>query len=173
MMLRYYDILNSSEQIVDESLDSRDHYLKYFGMVLWLPPNVDKFPIYELVYIFNAVGTYAVASNFQAVSIAFLMFIFNTTTHFKILTASMESLDEIFQESLKITKNTEEHKQTNSNVSILSQIKSQSLHISQESDDDQKTEVGSEQLPLIIPEFEEKIYQYLINCIKYHQVLLE
>jgi len=45
----HFDILTSTEQKTEESLNSRDEYLKYLGVILWLPPNIGKFPTYELV----------------------------------------------------------------------------------------------------------------------------
>ena len=57
-MLRYSDVHRTKNK---ESLDSRDEYLKYFGLILWLPPNIDKFPTYELVSTYNFIATYAVS----------------------------------------------------------------------------------------------------------------
>jgi len=96
MAVRYFDILTSTEQKIDESLDSRDEYLKYFGLILWLPPNIDKFPTYELVYMYNFLATYAVSSCCTAAHAVFFIFMYNVSTHFKILTSCMESIDEIF-----------------------------------------------------------------------------
>jgi len=103
MAVRYFDILTSTEQKSDESLDSRDEYLKYFGLMLWLPPNVDKFPTYELVYTYNFLATYAVSSCFTATHAVFFIFMFNISTHFKILTACIESIDEIFPQPKETT----------------------------------------------------------------------
>lgn len=103
MAIRYFDILTSNEQKTDESLDSRDEYLKYFGLILWLPPNVDKFPTYELVYTFNFLATYAVSSCFTAAHVVFFIFMYNISTHFKILTACIESIDEIFPQTMEPT----------------------------------------------------------------------
>ena len=101
--VRYFDILTSNEQKTDESLDSRDEYLKYFGLILWLPPNVDKFPTYELVYTFNFLATYAVSSCCTAAHTVFFIFMYNISTHFKILTACIESIDEIFPQTMETT----------------------------------------------------------------------
>ena len=162
-MVRYYDILTSSEQKIDESLDSRDNYLKYFGMVLWLPPNVDKFPIYELVYTFNAVATYAVASNFEAICILFLIFIINITAYFKMLTKSIESLDEIFNQSLGERMNTGRLDQANSRLNAPSLMKEQNHSQAEATCEIQEHDDHGN---------EDQLQQHLINCIKYHQALL-
>jgi len=104
MTVRYFDILTSTEQNTDESLDSRDEYLKYFGLILWLPPNIDKFPTYELVYTYNSLATYAVSSCCSAAHTVFFIFMYNISTHFKILTACIESIDDIFPQTMETTK---------------------------------------------------------------------
>jgi hypothetical protein len=101
--VRYFDILTSTEQKIDESLDSRDEYLKYFGLILWLPPNIDKFPTYELVYMYNFLATYAVSCCFTATQAVFFILMYNISTHFKILTACMENIDEIFPLTMETT----------------------------------------------------------------------
>jgi hypothetical protein len=103
LIVRYYDILTSTEQRTEESLDSRDEYLKYFGLLLWLPPNIDKFPTYELVYAFNFLATYAVSTCFTAAHAVFFIFMYNISTHFKILTSCLESIDEIFPQTMETT----------------------------------------------------------------------
>jgi hypothetical protein len=103
MTVRYFDILTSTEQNTEESLDSRDEYLKYFGLMLWLPPNIDKFPTYELVYTFNFIATYAVSICCTAAHTVFFIFMYNISTHFKILTACIESIDEIFPQTMETT----------------------------------------------------------------------
>jgi hypothetical protein len=112
MTVRYLDILTSSEQKTDETLDSRDEYLKYFGLMLWLPPNIDKFPIYELVYAFNFLATYAVSCCCSASHAVFFIFMYNISTHFKILTACIESIDEIFPQTRETTNECSIEKET-------------------------------------------------------------
>jgi len=112
MAVRYFDILTSTEQKTYESLDSRDEYLKYFGLILWLPPNIDKFPTYELVYTFNFLATYAVSCCCTAAHAVFFIFMFNISTHFKILTACIESIDEIFPQTRETTNECSIEKET-------------------------------------------------------------
>jgi len=112
MTVRYFDILTSTEKKTYESLDSRDEYLKYFGLILWLPPNIDKFPTYELVYTFNFLATYAVSCCCTAAHAVFFIFMFNISTHFKILTACIESIDEIFPQKMETTNECSIEKET-------------------------------------------------------------
>jgi hypothetical protein len=102
MIVRYFDVLTSADQEIDESLDSKDEYLKYFGLIMWLPPNIDKFPVYELVYIFDSVAAYVVDSNLTGSNTIFFIFMFNISTHFKILTSCIEDIDEMFPQTKEV-----------------------------------------------------------------------
>jgi hypothetical protein len=103
MIVRYFDVLTSTNQGIDESLDSKDEYLKYVGLIMWLPPNIDKFPVYELVYIFDSVAAYVVDSNLTGSNTIFFIFMFNISTHFKILTSCIEDIDEMFPQTKEAT----------------------------------------------------------------------
>jgi hypothetical protein len=104
MIVRYFDVLTSTDQEIDASLDSKDEYLKYFGLIMWLPPNVDKFPVYELVYVFDSVAAYVVDSNLTGSNTIFFIFMFNISTHFKILTSCIEDIDEMFSQTNEAMK---------------------------------------------------------------------
>ena len=119
MIIMYFDILTSAEQKTEESLDSRDEYLKYFGLMLWSPPNIDKFPTYELVYTYKFIVTYTVSCCCccccfcccfccccccccfcccccccccNAAHYVFFILMYNISTHIKILTSRTEAL---------------------------------------------------------------------------------
>ncbi|KAJ9578503.1 hypothetical protein L9F63_005232, partial [Diploptera punctata] len=187
IMVRYYDVWTSSEPEIDETIDSRLQYLKYFGIIIWLPPNINEFPTYELVYLFNSIGTYAVASNFEASGVIFLTFIVNIKTHFKILASAIENMDEIYQNSHKSMVGMPE--QANYNVStsqFLQEIKSTS---DEETDEvrnlhsytrrnytsnliNKINDADFEETLLNHSVSDEELYHYFIRCIKYHQALL-
>ena len=112
MTVRYFDILTSTEQKIDESLDSRDECLKYFGLILWLAPNIDKFPTYDLVYAFNFLATYAVSYCFTATHAVLFVFMYKISTHFKTITACIESIDEIFPQKMETTNECSIKKET-------------------------------------------------------------
>jgi hypothetical protein len=105
MIVRYYDVVTSIDEGINESLESKDEYLKYFGLIMWLPPNIDTFPVYELVYAFDAVAAYVVDSNLTGSNTIFFIFMFNISTHFKILTSCIEDIDEMFPEAKEATVN--------------------------------------------------------------------
>jgi hypothetical protein len=104
MIVRYIDLLTSTDEGIDESLDSKDAYLKYFGLIIWLPPNIDTFPVYELVYVFDAVAAYVVDSNLTGSNTIFFIFMFNISTHFKILTSCIQDIDDMFSEEVTMNE---------------------------------------------------------------------
>ena len=60
-----------------------------------------KFPIYELAFTYNLLATYAVRCT-AAVALFFL-FMYNISTHFKMLNSCTESIDEIFPKTMETT----------------------------------------------------------------------
>jgi hypothetical protein len=216
MIVRYYDILTSTEQRTEESLDSRDEYLKYFGLLLWLPPNIDKFPIYELVYTYNFIATFAVSCCCNAAHTVIFIFMYNISTHFKVLTSCLERIDEIFPQTKETTNECPIDKETlNTNstpnahsldyemfspVTVEGVMSSGRKGVQRESGRNQFTELrgafsdedGDKHMPsstlslsestkskLLSKASEEltpadhNMHRYLIDCIKYHQALLQ
>ena len=216
MAVRYFDMLKSTDKTTDESLESKDEYLKYFGLILWLPPNIDKFPIYELVYTFNFIATYAVSGCCTAAHAVFFLFMFNISTHFKILTSCIEGIDENFPQTMETTNECSIDKETiiiNSTPNfyslddkILSPVLPEGLTSSgregvknesggtmltdlrdtfTDEDGDKNTNISTSTFSagtkntFLSKASEEltaadyKMYRYFIDCIQYHQALLQ
>jgi hypothetical protein len=210
MIVRYFDLLTSGDKGIDETLDSKDEYLKYFGLIIWLPPNIDIFPVYELVYIFDAVAAYVVDSNLTGSNTIFFIFMFNISTHFKILTSCIQDIDDMFPEAKEETMNETFTNAENRNTlhahslddEIFGPPVSEDIMISgrqkmrHESGISSRTEFrggfasegrgnhngcnGNAFMSNLSAETtasnsarDEKMHHYLIECIKYHQALLE
>jgi hypothetical protein len=216
MMVRYFDVLTSNEQKTDETLESRDKYLKYFGLIMWLPPNIDKFPIYELVYTFNAFATYAVSCCCTAAHSVFLIFMYNISTHLKILTSCIEVIDEMFPQPMetinkfsadietkniqsipnvcslgdeilgqvlpeRVTSSGRQEVQHEIGRAVMTDLRGaftdecDEKHVKMStlsvSDGTKNTFLPNESEEL--SSREEKMYRYLIECIKYHQAILQ
>jgi hypothetical protein len=210
MIVRYFDLLTSTDEGSDESLESKDEYLKYFGLIMWLPPNIDTFPMYELVYTFDAVAAYVVDSNLTGSNTIFFIFMFNISTHFKILTSCIQDIDDMFSEAKEVTID-----ETFTNTEIENAPNDRSLDdeifgsplpeaitfsdrkmIRHESgtasgtdfrgvfaskgrashngcNENAFTPNPSEKTTSSNSLRDEKMYRYLIECIKYHQALLQ
>lgn len=71
---------------------------RYFGLTMWLPENVNQSPTYELMHVFHFMAVYTVVSNITGCYMLMFAFAFHATTHFKILCAAFEDVDEFEQQ---------------------------------------------------------------------------
>jgi hypothetical protein len=197
--------MTSTDEGIDESLDSKDAFLKYFGLIIWLPPNINTFPVYELLYGFDAVAAYVVDSNLTGSNTIFFIFMFNISTHFKILTSCIQDIDDMFSEAKEAAMN-----ETFTNAQTMNTLYRHSLYdeifgpllpedimiSDRQRIRHERTEfrgafdserhgshnacnrnvfmshVSVETTPRNSLR-DEKMHRYLIECIKYHQALLE
>jgi hypothetical protein len=200
IIVRYFDLLTSTDEGKDESLDSKDEYLKYFGLIMWLPPNIDTFPVYELVYIFDAVAAYVVDSNLTGSNTIFFIFMFNISTHFKILTSCIQDIDDMFSEANTETENAPNDRSlddeifgpplpeaimisdrqrirlesgTASGIEFRGAFASEGRGNHNGCNGNAFTSNPSEETTSSNSLRDEKMHRYLIDCIKYHQALLE
>jgi len=70
---------------------------RYFGLTMWLPENVNQSPTYQIMHIFHLISVYTILSNITSCYMLMFAFAFHTTTHFKILCAAFEDVDEFEQ----------------------------------------------------------------------------
>ena len=71
-----------------------------------------------MVYTFNALATYAVSCSCSAAHTVFLIFMYNISTHFKILTSCIEAIDEMFPQTMGKTNECSVDTETNNTQSI-------------------------------------------------------
>jgi hypothetical protein len=218
LIVRNFPMLTSTDEETDEPLDLPDDYLKYFALIIWLPPNIHTSPMYELVLIFDSVAAYVVDSNLTGTNTIFFIFMFNISTHFKILASCIQDIDDMFPEAMEATMNetstNKEHKNTLHNNllgdNMFGPLVPEAVMISGrkkiqcESGISSRTEfrcefpseIGgdntgtfgllargrmgnafmsnpSEETSPSNSSRDEKMHSYLIDCIKYHQALLE
>jgi hypothetical protein len=81
----------------DEPRDLTNDRGRYFGLAMWLPENVNKSPVYELMHVFHLIAVYTVVSNITGCYMLMFAFAFHTTTQFKILCAAFEDVDTFVQ----------------------------------------------------------------------------
>lgn len=84
---------------IDEEIDRN----KYFGLVMWLPENVNTSPTYELMQLAHAFALYTIVSNMIACNIIMMAMMKNVSTHFSILSSALETIDSIDLETNKAT----------------------------------------------------------------------
>ncbi|PSN33452.1 Odorant receptor 11 [Blattella germanica] len=194
---RYYELYTQFDQFRNESLTMTnastaitDEYRKYFGILIWLPNNIDQFPVFELFYLFDFVGTYGVSSWCSGQVSIYLVLMHNISMHFKLLIASIDNLDIVILKTLDI--HYDPH-------TTISEFKGESVEDSKFRSDHSASQAGSNRIQNVtkdtteVPtpkenltisssskqqldisrEHEEMAFNYLVQCIKYHQALLE
>jgi hypothetical protein len=218
LIARNFPMFTSTDEETDEPLDLPDDYLKYFALIIWLPPNIHTSPMYELVLIFDSVAAYVVDSNLTGTNTIFFIFMFNISTHFKILASCIQDIDDMFPEAMEATMNetstNKEHKNTLHDhllgdnmfgppvpeafmISGRKRIQCESgISSATEFRGEFPNEIGgdntgtsgllasgrmgntfmsnlSEETTPSNSSRDETMHHYLIDCIKYHQALLE
>jgi hypothetical protein len=175
------------------SVSGQEMYWKYFCFKMWLPPNATHFPMYQILWIYQAFPIFSLVMIFTGYNLLFFSVTTFTAAHFKILAM-------ILKDSNKITLRSDstqytEQKPTHSRSATESLLKGtiyehQSrkdcikavilkypredevtvcLHANEELQSRRNArddEMGSIKLRYDPAE-------YLIQCIKYHQALLE
>ena len=164
-------------KIVDTATDNivaEDGVLiyKYFCAVIWSPKDVLKFPIYEMHYLFQVACLLLVTTQYTARNIIFFFFMYYTAAHFDLLLSCIEDIDEKFPEEntdvleeMVITDDNETYKRVNSSyVKVLPVSPEENLEHIQNYE---SVKVDD------IPSSERKRIGHLIECIKYHQSIIE
>jgi hypothetical protein len=75
-------------------------YWKHFCMIAWVPEGAILSPVYQIVYLHQALSTYlTVIHNVGCNMISFFL-MFHTSTHFKLLASAIRDMSEIFPENI-------------------------------------------------------------------------
>jgi hypothetical protein len=191
-VIRNSDILTSTDDGTVDPVDLPDDYLKYFGLIIWLPPNINTSPTYELFLLFDSIAAYVVDSSLTGTNTIFFIFMFNISTHFKILASCIEDIDIMFLEATGTTMNENVTNKDNNNTLQQHSFEEEMFGPSlPEADMIRETSAeipqvlarglkGDAFMPTLSERTtpstslrDEKIHRYLIDCIKYHQALLE
>jgi hypothetical protein len=175
------------------SISGQEMYWKYFCFKMWLPPNATRSPMYQILWIYQAFPIFSLVMIFTGYNLLFFSVTTFTAAHFKILVM-------ILKDSNKITLLTDstqytEQKPTHSKSGTESLLKG-TIHECQSREDCRKAEIlkypkedevtvcrrADEELQLRKTATDDETgsiklrydpAEYLIQCIKYHQALLE
>jgi hypothetical protein len=129
-------ILGYVEYFTDaEPRDLSNDRGRYFGLAMWLPENVNKFPTYELTHAFHFIAVYTVVSNITGCYMLMFALAFHTTTQFKILCAAFEDVDDFVQKAQDSGDNTTNgcHREWNTRKELTDDL--MSLRVNQHKDE--------------------------------------
>ena len=160
-----------------------DGQWKFFCFGMWLPQNATQTPRYQFIYIY------------QALEISFLILLHVThimttlslmlylTSQFKVLTASLERIDDvpIYLNGVRISDGEisgtkpKEHSQSGNEENLTKRNKgigcSGRYEVLHRDESDGWVKTGG--LEMLHIQNDEEKYCFLVNCVKYHQFILQ
>ena len=168
------ELRNVENSEINRSYD--DGQWKYFCYRMWLPQNATQTPMYQFIYIYQALeNSFLILVQVAHMTIT-LSLMLHLTFQFKVLTACLEMVDDVLP-YLKGVKTTDdeisggtkikEHSRSG-NEENMTKINKNTGH-SLESDG----WVVIDSLEMLHIQNDEEMYCSLVNCVKYHQLLLQ
>ena len=165
-------IIDRAAGITIEDGDARMY--KYFCVVAWVPENVLNSHLYELFYLHQVISVTVAVLHYSASNIIFFFFIYYTTAHFELLISCIEDIDVKFpEENLDVS---EDYSINSKKINSMnkSQMEDSFKGSSQDSKPREVEWVESNKLVIgNISDIENCRIDHLIDCIKYHQAILE
>jgi len=160
-----------------------DGQWKFFCFRMWLPQNATQTPMYQFIYIYQALENSFLISIFVTRITLTLSLMLYLTFQFKVLTVSLERLDDVqpYLKNVGIsdgeisgTKRTE-HSQSG-NEENLKKINKNIEHsgryeVLRRDESDGWVKTGD--LEMLHIQNDEETYCFLVNCLKYHQFILQ
>jgi len=160
-----------------------DGQWKFFCFRMWLPQNATQTPMYQFIYIYQALeNSFLISLHVTHIMITLSLMIY-LTFQFKVLTASLERVDDVqpYLKDVRISDGEisgikpKEHSQsgneenlTNMNKNIGYSGRYEVLHR-----DESDGWVKTDKLEMLHIQDDEEAYCFLVNCVKYHQFILQ
>jgi hypothetical protein len=156
---------------------------KFFCFRMWLPKNATQTPLYQFIYIYQALENSFLVSLNTTQNAIILSLMLYLTFQFKVLTESLERVDDVqtYMEDVRISDGDisgtkpKEHSRRGKEENLTKTNKNTGhsgryeVLRSEESDGWVKTG-GLEMLHI---QNDEETCCYLVNCVKYHQFILQ
>jgi hypothetical protein len=160
-----------------------DGQWKFFCFRMWLPQNATQSPMYQFIYIYQALENSFLISVHVTRILVTLSLMLYLTSQFKVLTASLERVEDVppYLKEVRISDNEisgtkpKEHSQSRNGENLTKINKSighsgrYEVMYRHESDGWVETD-GLEMLHI---QHDEEMYYVLVNCVKYHQFILQ
>ena len=163
-------------KLVDEN-DVQVH--SYFCAVTWIPEGILQSPAYEIFYIYQVISVLVAVSHFTACNVVFFFFLYYIASHFELLLSCIQEIDTKFPEDsiydldeIEISNLflLNEEQPLGINKTVVEDVNSN--EVSHTRIDDDKSEFD-EDFITGLSTTEKARLNHLIECIKYHQELLE
>jgi hypothetical protein len=137
--------------------DIEENRGKYFGVAMWLPPKVNRSPMYEITQVLHGLSVFTCAMCISGCYISMLALMYHTASHFRMLVDLIEELDVILPASNQSGPQCVRQRREGEDVG-------QKLRCE---------EAGNEGNQRLIVDRDTLLYQHLVLCTKYHQQIIE
>jgi hypothetical protein len=175
------ELQNIENSEINRSYD--DGQWKYFCYRMWLPQNATQTPMYQFIYMYQALeNSFVILIHATHIMIT-LSLMLHLTALFKVLTACLERVDEVplYLKEMGTSDDTisdtrpKEYSHSGNEENIAKSYRNLGhrgrCEVLQREENDGWTETdGFEMLHI---QNDEDVYCYLVNCVKYHQILLQ
>ncbi|KAJ9588818.1 hypothetical protein L9F63_017856, partial [Diploptera punctata] len=149
----------------DYKYTNSTEYFKYLCFKTWIPEHGTEMPLYTFVFIHQAMSGYFIIANFMTGAMIVFSLIHHTTTHFKLLISAFNNIDELFPLSeeeeavITIPKRRINSKQVS--VNVVNNV------------EDEYHTFESSSREITWGNKSDDVFLYVVECVKYHQHLLE
>ena len=160
-----------------------DGQWKFFCFRMWLPQNATQTPMYQFIYIYQALAnSFLIMLHVTHIMITLSLMLY-LTSQFKVLTASLERVDDVpaYLKDVRISDDEisgnkpKEHSQTR-NEGNLRKINKNIGHSGRHEvmhRDESDGWVENDGLEKLHIQNDEEMYCFLVNCVKFHQLILQ
>jgi hypothetical protein len=160
-----------------------DGQWKYFCFRMWLPHNATQTPVYQFIYIYQALeNSFLILVHVTHITITLSLMLY-LTSQFKVLPACLEMVHDVppylkdvrtSDEEISSTKPKERSQSRNEeNLTTINKSVGHSGRHEVLRRDESDGLVENESLDMVHIQNDEEIYYFLVNCVKYHQLLLQ
>jgi hypothetical protein len=175
------DLRNMENSEINSSYD--DGQWKFFCFRMWLPQNATLTPMYQFIYIYQALENSFVIMIHVTHILTTLSLMLYLTSQFKILAACLESVDDVspYLKDVRISDDEisgtkpKEHTQSGNeeNLTKINKNVGHSCRYEVMYRDESDGWVDTDGLEMLHIQNDEEMYCFLVNCVKYHQFILQ
>jgi hypothetical protein len=175
------DLRNVENSEINRSYD--DGQWKYFCFRMWLPQNATQTPMYQLIYIYQALeNSFVILLHVTRIMITLSLMLY-LTSQFKVLTTCLERVDDVAPYLKGVRKSDDEisgtkpkERSQSGNEENLRKVNKNIGHsgryevLHREESDGW---VENDSLEMLHIQNDEEMYCFLVKCVKYHQFILQ
>jgi hypothetical protein len=150
---------------------------------MWLPQNATQTPIYQFIYIYQALeNSFLILLHVTHITITLSLMLY-LTSQFKVLTACLERVDgvppylkDVRTSNEEISSPKPKERSQSRNEENLTKINISIGHSGRHEvlrRDESDGWIEKESLDMLHIQNDDEMYCFLVNCVKYHQLLLQ